>query len=165
MTFDRKCLTLRASGYEASEIAEMLEVREDRVKRCIEQRIKSLTDGQRIDSIREKELEKLDNIESAFMPFATESGIDNDGNSLPPDTDSANMVLKTMNHRSKLLGLSMDKPDMKGINTINNFTLVQLLAEMSRDDEKVISPSRLDEKVISPSGDKVIENEGTKGQD
>lgn len=126
-SFNQKCLYLRRSGYNNSEIAGMLDVSKEKVKSVIDRAIKSSLDEQRISVIREEEIGKLDQLEAAFMPLAV--GIDTEEGQLPPDKDSADVVLKVMDRRMKLLGTEK-KPD-QNIN-LNQLTLVQVLSDMPK---------------------------------
>lgn len=121
----RKVLSLKFQGYEAQDIASILHMPVSTVQRYIEQAASAASDDTRANIVREAELAKLDEMESAFFPQAVEG-----------DAGSASMVLKFMERRSKLIGA--DKEVKAAPSNVNvKVSLVGLLATMDSSVKKI----------------------------
>lgn len=126
---ERKVLSMKAHGYENSEIAELLNTTENRVAGILKRRLSQATDEARLDAIRAAENAKLDEIEEVFYEAAVTPGHE-------AQIDAAEMVLKTMKHRSDINGLKTTK----NINENTHFSLVGILSEIHRAGETPPEP-------------------------
>lgn len=127
---DRQVLSLRFRGYEKADIANVLGIKEDRVDSIILRVAKAQADEARIETVREAELAKLEEIEDTFLPKAVSDG----------DVKAAGVVLKCMERRASLLGADRQ---VKPSAPTNNFTLVQILAQLPKANNVQSPPDHL----------------------
>ena len=122
----RKVLSLRYMGYGSDEISQILGISVGSVSAHLNAAVSASADVNRINTVREAEMSKLEEIEEAFFPAATGEAHDGEGNLIPAQASAAKVVLDVMDRRAKLLGIDKAQPQQ----STTNLTLIQILSQL-----------------------------------